>query len=77
MSSPVLCTYQLSVTLGVIYADVLALRPNVALIQATNKLRHAAGNVYYNEKCTGAVVGRSQEKGQTEEHVGLARVGGE
>jgi 1-pyrroline-5-carboxylate dehydrogenase len=29
-----------------------------ALIQATNKLRHAAGNVYYNEKCTGAAVGQ-------------------
>jgi len=29
-----------------------------ALIQATNKLRHAAGNIYYNEKCTGAVVGQ-------------------
>jgi 1-pyrroline-5-carboxylate dehydrogenase len=29
-----------------------------ALIQATNRLRHAAGNVYYNEKCTGAVVGQ-------------------
>jgi 1-pyrroline-5-carboxylate dehydrogenase len=29
-----------------------------ALIQATNKLRHAAGNVYYNEKCTGATVGQ-------------------
>lgn len=29
-----------------------------ALITATNKLRHAAGNVYYNEKCTGAVVGQ-------------------
>ncbi|KAH9983212.1 delta-1-pyrroline-5-carboxylate dehydrogenase [Russula compacta] len=29
-----------------------------ALIQATNKLRHVAGNVYYNEKCTGAVVGQ-------------------
>ena len=29
-----------------------------ALIQATNKLRHAAGNVYYNDKCTGAVVGQ-------------------
>jgi hypothetical protein len=29
-----------------------------ALVQATNKLRHAAGNVYYNEKCTGAVVGQ-------------------
>ena len=29
-----------------------------ALIQATNKLRNAAGNVYYNEKCTGAVVGQ-------------------
>ncbi|KAF9527997.1 delta-1-pyrroline-5-carboxylate dehydrogenase [Crepidotus variabilis] len=29
-----------------------------ALIHATNKLRNAAGNVYYNEKCTGAVVGQ-------------------
>ncbi|KAH9998312.1 delta-1-pyrroline-5-carboxylate dehydrogenase [Russula vinacea] len=29
-----------------------------ALIQATNKLRYAAGNVYYNEKCTGAAVGQ-------------------
>ncbi|KIJ69902.1 hypothetical protein HYDPIDRAFT_104558 [Hydnomerulius pinastri MD-312] len=29
-----------------------------ALITATNKLRNAAGNVYYNEKCTGAVVGQ-------------------
>ncbi|KAG0703932.1 Aldehyde/histidinol dehydrogenase [Suillus ampliporus] len=29
-----------------------------ALIVATNKLRNAAGNVYYNEKCTGAVVGQ-------------------
>lgn len=29
-----------------------------ALIKATNKLRNAAGNVYYNEKCTGAVVGQ-------------------
>ncbi|KAG8709353.1 1-pyrroline-5-carboxylate dehydrogenase [Ceratobasidium sp. 395] len=29
-----------------------------ALIRATNLLRHAAGNVYYNEKCTGAVVGQ-------------------
>ncbi|KIM63693.1 hypothetical protein SCLCIDRAFT_116962 [Scleroderma citrinum Foug A] len=29
-----------------------------ALITATNKLRHAAGNVYYNEKCTGAAVGQ-------------------
>jgi 1-pyrroline-5-carboxylate dehydrogenase len=29
-----------------------------ALIRATNILRHAAGNVYYNEKCTGAVVGQ-------------------
>lgn len=29
-----------------------------ALITATSKLRHAAGNVYYNEKCTGAVVGQ-------------------
>ncbi|KIP06164.1 hypothetical protein PHLGIDRAFT_91221 [Phlebiopsis gigantea 11061_1 CR5-6] len=29
-----------------------------ALVHATNKLRNAAGNVYYNEKCTGAVVGQ-------------------
>ncbi|KAF8827296.1 hypothetical protein HHX47_DHR5000540 [Lentinula edodes] len=29
-----------------------------ALITATNTLRNAAGNVYYNEKCTGAVVGQ-------------------
>jgi hypothetical protein len=29
-----------------------------ALIRATNALRNAAGNVYYNEKCTGAVVGQ-------------------
>jgi len=29
-----------------------------ALILATNKLRNAAGNMYYNEKCTGAVVGQ-------------------
>ncbi|KAF6761905.1 delta-1-pyrroline-5-carboxylate dehydrogenase [Ephemerocybe angulata] len=28
------------------------------LIKATNRLRNAAGNVYYNEKCTGAVVGQ-------------------
>ncbi|KAG2105018.1 Aldehyde/histidinol dehydrogenase, partial [Suillus discolor] len=29
-----------------------------ALLTATNELRNAAGNVYYNEKCTGAVVGQ-------------------
>jgi 1-pyrroline-5-carboxylate dehydrogenase len=29
-----------------------------ALVQTTNKLRNTAGNVYYNEKCTGAVVGQ-------------------
>ncbi|KAJ3994402.1 delta-1-pyrroline-5-carboxylate dehydrogenase [Lentinula boryana] len=29
-----------------------------ALITASNTLRNAAGNVYYNEKCTGAVVGQ-------------------
>lgn len=28
------------------------------LQKATSKLRHAAGNIYYNEKCTGAVVGQ-------------------
>ncbi|EKM79833.1 hypothetical protein AGABI1DRAFT_113106 [Agaricus bisporus var. burnettii JB137-S8] len=29
-----------------------------ALLTATNRLRNAAGNIYYNEKCTGAVVGQ-------------------
>lgn len=29
-----------------------------ALLTATNRLRNTAGNVYYNEKCTGAVVGQ-------------------
>jgi len=29
-----------------------------ALLYASNKLRNAAGNMYYNEKCTGAVVGQ-------------------
>ncbi|KAH9854962.1 delta-1-pyrroline-5-carboxylate dehydrogenase [Lenzites betulinus] len=29
-----------------------------ALVHATNRLRNSAGNVYYNEKCTGAVVGQ-------------------
>ncbi|CCM02326.1 uncharacterized protein FIBRA_04418 [Fibroporia radiculosa] len=29
-----------------------------ALLLATNTLRNSAGNVYYNEKCTGAVVGQ-------------------
>jgi len=28
------------------------------LVQTTSRLRNAAGNVYYNEKCTGAVVGQ-------------------
>ncbi|OCB91211.1 delta-1-pyrroline-5-carboxylate dehydrogenase [Sanghuangporus baumii] len=28
------------------------------LLRAANRLRNAAGNVYYNEKCTGAVVGQ-------------------
>ena len=28
------------------------------LVETTNKLRNASGNVYYNEKCTGAVVGQ-------------------
>ncbi|KAL5529950.1 PUT2 [Sanghuangporus sanghuang] len=28
------------------------------LLRTTNRLRNAAGNVYYNEKCTGAVVGQ-------------------
>ena len=30
----------------------------VALAHASSVLRPAAGNVYYNEKCTGAVVGQ-------------------
>jgi len=29
-----------------------------ALIHASNRLRNAAGNIYYNDKCTGAVVGQ-------------------
>lgn len=29
-----------------------------ALLKATNRLRNASGNTYYNEKCTGAVVGQ-------------------
>jgi 1-pyrroline-5-carboxylate dehydrogenase len=29
-----------------------------ALVQASHALRHSAGNVYLNEKCTGAVVGQ-------------------
>ncbi|KAF9448970.1 delta-1-pyrroline-5-carboxylate dehydrogenase [Macrolepiota fuliginosa MF-IS2] len=29
-----------------------------ALLTATNRLRNTAGNIYYNEKCTGAVVGQ-------------------
>ena len=29
-----------------------------ALVHATNRLRNASGNVYYNDKCTGAVVGQ-------------------
>ncbi|PPR04647.1 hypothetical protein CVT24_011865 [Panaeolus cyanescens] len=33
-------------------------RDRAALIKATNRLRNSAGNVYYNEKCTGAVVGQ-------------------
>lgn len=28
------------------------------LVETTNRLRNASGNVYYNEKCTGAVVGQ-------------------
>ncbi|KAF8967441.1 delta-1-pyrroline-5-carboxylate dehydrogenase [Flammula alnicola] len=33
-------------------------RDRHALLTATNRLRNTAGNVYYNEKCTGAVVGQ-------------------
>ncbi|KAF8621921.1 hypothetical protein AX15_007416 [Amanita polypyramis BW_CC] len=28
------------------------------LLSASSRLRHAAGNIYYNDKCTGAVVGQ-------------------
>lgn len=28
------------------------------LLRASNKLRNSAGNFYYNEKCTGAIVGQ-------------------
>ncbi|KAI0053814.1 delta-1-pyrroline-5-carboxylate dehydrogenase [Auriscalpium vulgare] len=38
---------------GAIFASERA-----ALLRATTRLRNAAGNVYYNEKCTGAVVGQ-------------------
>ncbi|KAG1830338.1 hypothetical protein EV424DRAFT_1315656, partial [Suillus variegatus] len=37
-----------------------------AFLTATNKLRNVAGNVYCNEKCTGAVVGQ-QPFGELEE----------
>ncbi|KAG1901682.1 soluble diacylglycerol acyltransferase [Suillus fuscotomentosus] len=44
------------------YALTLALcnfvAKHKALLTATNKLRNAVGNVYYNEKCTGMVVGQ-------------------
>ncbi len=33
-------------------------RERKVLIVASNRLRNAAGNIYYNEKCTGAVVGQ-------------------
>ncbi|HQW67391.1 MAG TPA: L-glutamate gamma-semialdehyde dehydrogenase [Gemmatimonadales bacterium] len=33
-------------------------RDRAAVIQAEGKLRHAAGNYYVNDKCTGAVVGQ-------------------
>jgi len=33
-------------------------RERKVLIAASNRLRNAAGNIYYNEKCTGAVVGQ-------------------
>ena len=29
-----------------------------ALLNVSARLRHAAGNIYYNDKCTGAVVGQ-------------------
>jgi len=29
-----------------------------ALLNVSSRLRHAAGNIYYNDKCTGAVVGQ-------------------
>jgi 1-pyrroline-5-carboxylate dehydrogenase len=61
MHLPVLC---MCGTLSLFYVRLIFLKSSSfaserqALIRATNKLRHAAGNVYYNEKCTGAVVGQ-------------------
>ncbi len=53
-----------SVVIVYVYATEYALTGSVfardkkELIQATNRLRNAAGNMYYNEKRTGAVVGQ-------------------
>lgn len=60
MPSPVPCTYRalhLLCTAYLLLSSSFA-SERQALIQATNKLRYAAGNVYYNEKCTGAAVGQ-------------------
>ena len=32
-------------------------RERTALISASDALRHACGNLYFNDKCTGAIVG--------------------
>lgn len=33
-------------------------RDRRAIVEATERLRYAAGNLYINDKCTGAVVGQ-------------------
>ena len=60
MRSPVPCTCRVLRPLCIIYLLVCSsfASDRQALIQATNRLRHVAGNVYYNDKCTGAVVGQ-------------------
>ena len=44
-TSPSSCTYSFA-------------SDRTALLRTTSRLRNAAGNIYYNEKCTGAVVGQ-------------------
>lgn len=44
--------------LALIFIRCSFAQDRVALLQTTNRLRNAAGNIYYNEKCTGAVVGQ-------------------
>ncbi|KAF8312625.1 delta-1-pyrroline-5-carboxylate dehydrogenase [Clavulina sp. PMI_390] len=45
-------------TTGYALTGAIFSNDRAALVHATNKLRNAAGNVYYNDKCTGAVVGQ-------------------